>query len=283
MRILLLSLTVLWIVGASPAFSAGFNHAEHNDYVDGAACDTCHTEEAPSIVPDLKVCLECHEQDFVDGVELPALDSHNPLWAFDHGVAAKTDVMDCGACHQQAFCLECHKAGFADEMGSFSNNLANIHRGDFSVSHPIAARTDQQLCSRCHENDFCVDCHDAFRDAGIDTAILSHRRGWSDTTFPLMSQSHADAGYLNNPLSCTTFDCHQGSVIPGTMTWSTAHGREARKNLATCQACHPDGDICLTCHSARDGLMINPHPSNWGDISDTLDSASGGRSCRKCH
>ena len=113
MRILLLSLIVLWIAGASPAFSEVFNHAVHNSYLEGAACDTCHLEGAASIVPDLKVCLECHEQDFVDGVELPALDSHGPTWAFGHRVAAKSDAMDCSACHGQDLCLECHKAGFA--------------------------------------------------------------------------------------------------------------------------------------------------------------------------
>jgi len=275
MRILLLSLTVLWIAGASPAFSEVFNHAEHNDYVAGAACDTCHLEEAASIVPDLKVCLECHEQNFVDGVELPALDSHGPVWAFGHRVAAKSDAINCDACHQQDFCLDCHKAGFADEMGSFSNSLANVHRGDFQISHPIAARTDPQLCSSCHENEFCVDCHNDFKDAGVDTAILSHRRGWTDS--PAFSSTHA-----NIPAGLDCHSCHPNTVVEA-HAWSIDHAREARKNLTTCQACHPDGDICLTCHSARSGLMINPHPDDWGSISDTLNKASGGRSCRKCH
>ncbi|PLY06936.1 MAG: cytochrome C [Desulfuromonas sp.] len=272
MRILLLSLTILWIAGASPAFSEVFNHAEHNDYVDGAACDTCHLEGDASIAPDLKVCLECHEQDFVDGVELPALDSHGPTWAFGHRVAAKSDAMDCGSCHQQDYCLECHKAGSADEMASFSNSLANVHRSDFSVSHPIAARTDPQLCNSCHENDYCVECHNTFAPA--DLAIDSHRRGWSDIS--VSAASH------ENFTEDQCISCHVDSVLPA-HEWSTKHAREARKNIATCQACHPEGDICLTCHSARSGLMINPHPEDWSDISETMSKASGGRTCRMCH
>lgn len=273
MRILLVSLTILWIAGASPAFSEVFNHAEHNDYVDGAACDTCHLEGAASLVPELKVCLECHEQDFVDGVELPALDSHGPTWAFGHRVAAKSDAMNCAACHQQDLCLECHKAGFADEMGSFSNDLANVHRGDFQVSHPIAARTDPQLCSSCHENDFCGDCHNMFAPA--DLALDSHRRGFRDGTLNPLHEAYSD-------FECA--GCHpNGSVLPSSSGWSHSHAREARKNLATCQACHPEGDICLRCHSARTGLMINPHPDDWGSISDNLRRASDARTCRKCH
>ena len=272
MRILLLSVTILWIAGASPAFSEVFNHAEHNVYVDGAACDTCHLEDDASIVPADKVCPQCHDQDFVDGVEYPALDLHGPVWGFGHRVAAKSDASDCAACHQQDFCLDCHKAGFADEQGSFSNDLANVHRGDFQVSHPIAARTDPQLCSSCHENDFCVDCHNAFAPA--DLALDSHRRGWSDITV----SGAAHANFTDSQCS----SCHPDSVLPAHQ-WSISHAREARKNLATCQACHPEGEVCLTCHSARSGLRINPHPEDWGSLGDNLNRASGGRTCRKCH
>jgi len=275
MRRLLFSMLFLWVVGTSPAFSAVFDHAAHNGYIEGTECEACHVEEAPSIVPDLKVCFECHDQAFVDAVELPALDSHSPTWAFHHRVAAKTKAMDCSACHQQDFCLDCHKAESADEQGSFTNNMMNVHRSEFDVSHPIAARTDPQLCSSCHENKFCVECHERF--APEDLSVASHRRGWLDGT---LGGGHAI--YVDNPFSCQT--CHpEGSVLPSSTGWSAEHAREARKNLATCQACHPEGEVCLRCHSAREGLMVNPHPDNWDDIADTLNKASGGRSCRKCH
>ena len=273
MRIVLFGLIVLWIAGASPALGETFDHAEHNVYAENPDCTLCHREDANSITPEMKVCLDCHEQEFIDTVELPALKSHGPLWAFNHRLAAKSDAQNCSSCHQQSMCLECHKAGFADEQGEFSNSLANVHRSDFHVSHPIAARTDPQLCTSCHENDYCVDCHNAFAPA--DLAVQSHRRGFRDGTLNPLHEGYSD-------FQCA--GCHpSGSVLPSSSGWSHTHAREARKNLATCQACHPEGDICLRCHSARNGLMINPHPKDWGDISGTLRRASDARTCRKCH
>ena len=50
---------------------------------------------------------------------------------------------------------------------------------------------------------------------------------------------------------------------------------------ASCQACHPEGDVCLTCHSAKSGLRVNPHPK--GFKADRIRSRSNNRSCRVCH
>lgn len=259
------------LLGVPPALAVTFNHAEHNTYVEDTACSTCHVDDAFSIVPDKDVCTACHDADFAQDVLYPALKTHKPLWAFNHRTEAKDSSSDCSACHQQQDCLECHQAGFADEQGDFGNNLANVHRGDFQVSHPIAARTDPQLCSSCHESKFCSECHASFNRN--DLALDSHRRGFSDGTLGGLHTTF-------NENQCQT--CHLDSVLP-THDWSRSHAREARKNLATCQSCHPDGDICLKCHSARSGLMVNPHPKDWGDISGTLDRASGGRTCRICH
>jgi len=274
MRKILFIIIALVLANVGSAFSAEFEHAEHNDYVDNAECSTCHVDGNKSIIPAMSVCLECHDQAFADAVELPALDSHGPLWGLSHRPAAKSNSIDCASCHQQDFCTECHKAGFADEQGAFTNALTNVHRSDFQVSHPIAARTNPQLCSSCHENNYCTDCHNAF--APGDLSIESHRRGWRNV--PLVDHDL----YVDDPYSCAT--CHpDSSVLPSSTGWNNAHAREARKNLATCQACHPNGDICLTCHSARNGLMVNPHPKDWNDMSDNLDRASGGKTCRKCH
>jgi hypothetical protein len=150
--------------------------------------------------------------------------------------------------------------------------MINVHRSEFHVTHPIAARTDPQLCSSCHENKFCVDCHARF--APEDLAILSHRKGWSG-----MTNTDTQHDLFTSDM-CQT--CHPNSVLPS-HEWSSVHAREARKNLVTCQACHPEGDICLTCHSARSGLRINPHPKDWDDMKDRLKDASDGRTCRKCH
>ncbi len=270
----LLFIVAMMILGAVPAFAQDFKHTEHLKQVPEALCSACHVEGAKSIVPDKKVCLECHDQEEVDQVKFPGLKTHGPVWALNHRPFAKGNTYDCSACHQQSYCLDCHKAGFADEQGDFGNKMINVHRSDFHVSHPIAARTDPQLCSSCHENKFCKDCHDDFAPA--DLAILSHRRGWSNIRTSPSGPAHSQFDVSQ----CQ--GCHPGSVLI-TRDWSSSHSREARKNLVTCQSCHPEGDICLTCHSAKTGLRVNPHPRDWDDIKDRLDRASKGRTCRKCH
>ncbi|PLX88655.1 MAG: cytochrome C [Desulfuromonas sp.] len=262
------------LLGSAPALAVTFNHSEHNTYTMDSPCTTCHVEDAFSIVPDKEVCTACHDDSFAKDVQYPALKTHRPLWAFKHRTVAKGNSIDCTVCHQQKDCLECHQAGFADEQGSFGNNLANVHRGDFQVSHPIAARTDPQLCSSCHENKFCSECHDSFNRN--DLAFDSHRKGWSRLTAGAVNAAHESF----TDAQCV--GCHPGSTVLGGH-WTSDHAREARKNLATCQACHPEGDVCLPCHSARSGLKANPHPDDWGDLSSRLQKASGGKSCRKCH
>jgi hypothetical protein len=264
--------SAVMLLSAMPVLAKDFNHTEHLTYLDDdSTCSTCHLAEAASIQPATKACLECHEQEFIDEVAFPGLKSHGPTWSLNHRPVVKLGSIDCSACHEQKYCLECHKSGFADEMGQFGNNMINVHRSDFDVTHPIAARTDPQLCSSCHEVQFCVDCHNAFAPA--DLAILSHRRGFTDGTL-----GGAHASFDVNQCQ----GCHIDSVLPA-HDWSNRHAREARKNLATCQACHPEGDICLTCHSAVSGLRVNPHPKDWDNMKDRLNDASGGRTCRKCH
>ncbi|MEJ2034060.1 MAG: cytochrome C [Deltaproteobacteria bacterium] len=264
---------LLMMATASPAWADTFNHRDHlQEYIPGEPCDTCHKPEAPTIVPDKSVCLQCHEQDFIKEVKLPATRTHGPVWPLNHREEAKEKAIDCAACHQQQFCLECHIEGYADEMGQFGNKMINVHMGDYFVTHPIPARTNPQLCSTCHENAFCVDCHEQFRRDQL--AGVSHRRSWSDLKVGTVPHSQFSTSQCQS--------CHPNSVLPA-HDWEIGHAREARKNLVTCQACHPEGDVCLKCHSARSGLMVNPHPADWGDIKDRLNGASNGRTCRKCH
>jgi hypothetical protein len=259
----------------SPQSATSFVHSDHLLVEEAAECTNCHLPEATSIEPERKVCQACHDQPFVDQVVFPGLKTHGLTWALEHRQAAKAKAIDCEACHEQKFCMECHKEGPADAMGKFSNNMVNVHRSDFHITHPIAARSNPQRCASCHETKYCQDCHDNFAPA--DLAIQSHRRGWSDL------KGGVNHGYVTENLGTVSCQlCHPDSVLPQ-HEWSSRHAREARKNLMTCQACHPEGDVCMKCHSALSGLMINPHPSNWDSNKDRIKKASNGRTCRKCH
>lgn len=250
-----------------------FDHEWHVEMLgEDDVCFNCHVPEAKSVKPDPATCEACHEKDFTETVNFKGLETHDVVWAMRHGPKAQKVTANCYTCHEMSDCLDCHQSGFADEMGEFSNNFINIHRSDFHVTHPIAARTDPQLCSQCHENQFCVECHNNFNNA--DLAILSHRRGFTDGT---LGGQHA----FFDETQCQ--GCHTDSVLPS-HDWSIPHAREARKNLATCQSCHPEGDVCMQCHSATTGLRVNPHPHDWGGrMADRLENATAGRTCRKCH
>jgi hypothetical protein len=265
---------------ASTTWAAQFSRQTHyTDYVkDG--CMSCHSRNDPTIRPPIEACKKCHDDKFLANVTFPGTKTHGVLWALDHKAEAIANPKECEICHTEGNrvgaigCTECHQAGKADEMGKLSNNMVNVHRGDFKVSHPLAARANPKLCQTCHESQkFCTKCHEDF--APEDLSILSHRKGWSSLSVG-GSSTHADMA----PNSCQT--CHPNSVLPA-HEWSSNHAREARRNLATCQACHPDGDVCLRCHSARSGLGINPHPEGWGGMKNRLKRASDGKTCRKCH
>lgn len=281
MRGIWITITLLAVL-AAPAFAVPFVHQEHLVYIDND-CSSCHVPEAKEIKPATEVCLNCHDEAMIKEVSFNGTSTHGPTWALTHRPIAKAHRADalgqfnCSSCHSQEYCLECHTAGFADEQGAFGNNMVNVHRSEFQVSHPIAARTDPQLCTSCHEVRFCSDCHNAFNAGRARTP--SHRR-----TFDLGLNGDIDA--IHAGIDATQCDaCHlQGSVVPDFFHWSQDHAREARRNLVTCQSCHPEGDICINCHSAVGGAgQFNPHGKGWSDRADRLNDASNGRTCRKCH
>lgn len=268
------------MAGVSWAGVVAFDHQAHlKEYAADAACSICHVEGAVSIVPDKGVCLNCHKREDVSAVLLRETKTHGPVWALNHRAEAKGGAIDCSACHEQSDCLECHKAGFADEMGAFGNNMVNVHRSDFHVTHPLTARNDQRLCSSCHEPKFCESCHDAFRVRRRNVESPSHRY-----VFDMGNGTNEVPAFHTGFDKSTCDGCHQTmGAEPELHDWAIGHAREARRSLGTCQTCHPEGDICLRCHSARSSLAFNPHGNDWGDIKDNLRKASNGKTCRKCH
>ncbi len=243
---------------------------QHRDHLSNAPeCAACHQAGDLSIVPDLARCDECHEKGYAAAVRVPEALTHGGFWYREHPVSARAGDADCAFCHGQAFCEDCHRAGFADRQGKI-----NIHRSDFRVTHPVQARAGNgKACEECHQSGFCSDCHRRFRSA--DLAFLSHRKGWS--SIPGGGADHETFA------ADSCLSCHTAGTVIGEHEWTDSHAREARRALPTCQTCHSDGRVCLKCHSAREGLMVNPHPRNWDDMKGNLNRASGGKTCRRCH
>lgn len=299
-RIAFMLITGIVLVGLSVAAAQlgtiMFNHDLHPEYM-GFDCDVCHGENLERITPEPESCLSCHAQEYIDQVTYPGKKTHDPAWALNHGTYAKSDVRNCMYCHQDYIdksrqdrdqqattCYECHTpTGKDSEFGPFGGNLHNVHTSDFYVTHPLAARTDPRLCGSCHtEERFCGDCHDNFNRNEL--ALKSHRRSWSDLTV-IFNRDTAQIHEAFDETQCQA--CHRdenNTIVIPTDRWARGHAIEARKNLATCQACHPTGNTCTKCHSARAGLGVNPHPKGWsGSMSGRLESASKGRTCAKCH
>ncbi|TLM65212.1 MAG: cytochrome C [Deltaproteobacteria bacterium] len=275
----LLVLLVL-MAGVTVARAAEFDHRAHlKEYAADAPCSTCHVEGAASIRPDKAVCLSCHKQEEIAAVPLREPRTHGPGWGLNHQAEAKGSAIDCSACHEQRDCLECHKAGFADEMGVLGNNVNNVHRSDFHVTHPIAARNDQRLCSSCHEPRFCESCHEDFRVRRRSVESPSHRY-----VFDMGDGTNEPPAFHAGFKKSACDGCHQSiGDEPELHDWAIGHAREARRSLATCQTCHPEGDVCIRCHSARGSLAYNPHGDDWDDVKGNLRKAANGKTCRKCH
>lgn len=221
---------------------------------------------------EIKDCNECHE---ASGVTF----NHGSAWTEEHRLYADKKPNNCGDCHQLSDCLDCHTGGGIESDFHASNFGADYkpksHRTDFREIHPIKAREDPNGCYRCHdERRFCAECHSKFDRNEL--AGVSHRRQFSDIRLSSVGPKHE----VFTPDQCQ--NCHVKGVLP-THQWALSHAREARRNLASCQTCHPDGDVCMKCHSAQAGLMINPHPRDWRSIKGRLSRASDGRTCLRCH
>ncbi|MCM0082538.1 cytochrome C [Geomonas sp. Red32] len=193
---------------------------------------------------DMKIteCNDCHKGEGVSP-------NHDADWIRNHRVTASKAGHNCAQCHTQAYCLDCHQGGgiTADlSTAQFGRDyIPKSHRSDFVNIHPLKALDNPQTCYRCHDKSYCQACHDRFPRGSM--RIKSHLPTGSN------SQSYV---------------------------WTSEHSTEARRNLQSCQSCHPEGDVCLRCHSATSGARINPHPRDFqgGNI-----SARTKRTCRICH
>ena len=188
-------------------------------------------------------CNSCHKGEGV-------APNHDSDWVRNHRTLASKAGSNCAQCHSQSSCLDCHQGGGINadlSTATFGRDyIPKSHRSDFVTIHPLKAQDNPQTCYRCHDQKFCNACHDRFPQGNL--RIKSH--------LMLGSVSQAYAPALNE------------------------HAIEARRNLQSCQACHPDGDVCIQCHS---GGRTNPHPRSWGAIKNNYRDQAGNRVCLKCH
>jgi hypothetical protein len=192
---------------------------------------------------EIKECNSCHKGEGISP-------NHDSDFIRDHRVLAGKAGNNCGQCHKQSFCLDCHQGGLLEGTSLEKENFGRdshpkSHRSDFISLHPLKALDNPQQCNRCHDQKYCTSCHSRFPKGSMK--IKSHLRVGDSQTW----------------------------------TWKSDHSLEARRNLQTCQTCHPEGDVCLSCHSAKAlGGKVNPHPRNFKGSNYRSRSD---KTCRACH
>lgn len=276
LALIIFSVTIL---ASSRALAMRFSHIVH-EKKEISDCRRCHLPGAVSIIPERKICYECHEEKEIVETELGPAKTHTPQWMRQHGPDSQSADAQCKGCHGISFCVDCHKGGeLGADMRSKTvgiNTAPRTHTSRFRVTHPLKAAAEQiEKCYSCHARSECTDCHESYRNRFPGREIVSHQRNWQSLISGTGVPDHGTFS-LNQ---CQ--DCHPGGAMSSD-EWSRNHSREARRSLSSCQACHPDGDACLDCHSAKTGLMVSPHPGNWGKIQSRFRKEAP-EVCAKCH
>lgn len=206
-----------------------------------ATCFRCHGDTR-----DARQCDACHKNLETEGT-LPASHlAHEGDWLREHGTRASSSGDLCATCHSQSYCAKCHgqTAPTVPWRQNFADPMrASVHRAGFASRHALEARSDPGACTVCHAPSRCAACHDAKGLAG-DGARNPHPPGWV-----------------------------------GIVASENRHGREARRDPASCAACHGGAGekMCASCHSVG-GVGGNPHPPGF---SSKLPMSA--LPCRLCH
>ncbi|MBK5273451.1 MAG: cytochrome C [Desulfuromonadales bacterium] len=185
-------------------------------------------------------------------------------------------------------CNDCHKG----------EGIALNHDADFVRGHRVLASKAGNNCYQCHEQKWCLDCHQgggtgdnlSQNTFGRDYKPKSHRSDWI-SIHPIKSQDNPQQCYRcheakafctachsrlpQNTLKSLGFKSHDNQLGAG---WGFEHATEARRSLQSCQTCHSDGDTCKKCHSSGG---VSPHPRGFkaGNFRDR----SSGKVCLQCH
>lgn len=257
---------------AAPArqVSIKMSHADHIERVE-EDCRRCHITlpefTAPARPPPMSACFGCHEHQaqfdqglcttcHVDLTRYPlkplSLFTHQGDFLRSHGPAARTAANSCATCHEQRFCSDCHARTAPTRVELLLPERVDremVHRGDWISRHPLEARADAATCQRCHSQSTCESCHTAQNlTSRGDNPRNPHPPNWA---FP----------------------------GPGTIL----HGQEARRNIASCAACHDRGaaSICVDCHRVG-GVGGTPHPPGWS-LRHPPEEIQRNGMCLACH
>jgi len=141
-----------------------YPHGTHQG--ESFTCEKCHKdiEKSENIedkhLPKMVLCVQCHDNKNQDEYCLFCHSKERTLIptghtkAFcekNHGFASYMENLNCGACHTQGMCLDCHRKDNLDRKAHPLNYVNN---------HGMYAKGNKDNCYVCHEElSFCLDCH----------------------------------------------------------------------------------------------------------------------------
>jgi hypothetical protein len=171
-------------------------------------------------------CRACHESSGVP-------ENHGASFVRNHRTLAQRSSNNCEDCHAQSYCVDCHNGGNVDadqrSLSRRGESLPTTHAADFISTHPLKAADDPESCYRCHTPQSCSDCH--------TQQTRQNRAGGR---------------------SAMSIKPHSPTFVSGGVpdpSWVSFHRSEARKNLRSCQGCHPQKSDCSnsSCHPGLQG------------------------------
>jgi hypothetical protein len=241
-----------------------FQHAKHLGRLK-SQCVPCHvaagTADATILRPVMGTCLGCHQHrdqwrtrdcdgchhDLIsENVKPDSHIVHDGNWVREHGVRAAGTRDLCATCHNETFCTNCHGKSVPAlpwKLNPEAPNFSRLHAAGFFTRHPEESHSNPGLCSTCHADNFCRDCHDKKKLSATGGGANPHPVGW-------VKSGGGD------------------------------HGRQARLDPMACAACHGGAgeQLCVGCHRVG-GPGGSPHGSGFSSTRNkTRDEP-----CRKCH
>jgi hypothetical protein len=243
-----------------------FGHAKHMASAKGD-CVRCHVEVAEArsdaVLPKMATCFGCHEHRDqwalrdCDGCHVNLAGEgtlpddhlvHDGDWIREHGTRAASQRDLCATCHSERQCSSCHGEGTVPALPArlaFDEvQLSGLHRAGFAARHADEARADPGVCTTCHTESSCIDCHTRENvGPGGASPRSPHPAGW-------LTPSGGD------------------------------HGFQARVDPTSCAGCHGGAgeQLCVGCHRVG-GPGGNPHGPGFSSRRD----AHRDLPCRECH
>lgn len=285
----------------------GFPHQKHAALASDG-CETCHAgiysgDESRLVSVEPTLCEGCHNGQALPVVEWQGWEPEDSDLKFRHDTHPE---LGCATCHgiegaggdmavgsaRAETCLPCHGEGATEHLAVGENpctychyDPAPGHTPDFRTQHGTAAAADQPNCSSCHQEDFCVACHDGpvAKEFEYHPANYVTRHGaesWSSvmecaechSTEVFCRDCHASQGVAQDGRA-------NGGYHDGVANWLQQHGVAARQGMESCVSCHQQTE-CLACHSAKSGWRINPHGP---DFDPDMASDRSTQNCAICH